>query len=440
MSSTATPQLSLAAAILINLNIMLGSGIFINGVLLANKAGALGAAVYPLVALLILPLIASFSYLLSYIPGGTFFEFGKLIHPLVGFLSSWGYFVGKLASAALSMHVFVTLMQQISPTLAGVNALFIDACILSTFMVLNMFNVKTGQPIQYGFIIMKSIPVTIALYAAARLFDGNNFTTDTLVWSGIPSSVPFVLFAFAGFEASCSLSKNIKNSRRNGPLAILISYAIVVTVVTLYQFGLFGALGAQLGQLSGFHEPFKLMIPASITNQALAGLLTTVAFIGIASSALGASYGILYSNVWNLHTLAGYQALPGSRFLRVLNKFQAPVAAIIVAGIIEYSYLLGSGGVIRPLQQIAAFASTLTYTITALAFAYLCFSTIKKHRFIALCSIASCGLLLYSTLQNAICFGCTAYIAYSALLVIGIMGFLSMQKIASPNQAQTGAD
>ena len=56
-------KLSLLSAILININIMLGSGIFINTVLLTKQAGSLGALVILLLRFLLLPLILAIGQL-----------------------------------------------------------------------------------------------------------------------------------------------------------------------------------------------------------------------------------------------------------------------------------------------------------------------------------------------------------------------------------------
>jgi amino acid permease len=117
--SMSQPQkLSLLSAILINLNIMLGSGIFINTVILTKQAGSLGAVVYLLVALLLLPLIMTIGQLLDYHPtSGTFYDFGRTISPYFGFISSWSYFTAKLCSSALAIHVCLSFLQQIIPVI-----------------------------------------------------------------------------------------------------------------------------------------------------------------------------------------------------------------------------------------------------------------------------------------------------------------------------------
>ncbi|HVX00234.1 MAG TPA: hypothetical protein VHA52_07355, partial [Candidatus Babeliaceae bacterium] len=110
-------KLSLCAAILINLNIMLGSGIFVNTVLLAQTAHSLGAFAYLLVGIALLPLIFTISYLVKLYPTGTFYDFAASVNPLIGFISSWSYFTAKLASCALGIHVCVSLLQTIFPLL-----------------------------------------------------------------------------------------------------------------------------------------------------------------------------------------------------------------------------------------------------------------------------------------------------------------------------------
>ena len=415
-------RLSLTAAILINLNIMLGSGIFINVILLTQQADALSPLAYPLVGLMIFPLIAAFSILLAQIPGGTFYEIGSTIHPLAGFISSWGYFIGKLASAALSMHISVTTAQQLIPSLQALSPFFLDALLLVIFVLLTIFNVKTGRPVQYFFFSLKAIALAIGIGIGFAYFEPVHFMYATYPWAHLPSTVPFILFAFAGFEASCSLSKSIENPEKNGPRAIMFSYAIVLTVVTLYQLALYGALGSMIRDLSTFREPFVAILSRmSGSYPHLSSLLLGGALAGIATSALGARYGILYSNIWNLQTLASYKTIPFSKQLTQLNRFYAPVACIFVAAFLMLGYLIGSRGNIVPLQLISASANTLSYSISIAAFLTLCFGTLKQHRFIALLSVGSCLLLIAATLVNAFTYGAFPYFIYGILIAIGVL-------------------
>lgn len=421
-SNTQKAHLSLVSAILINVNIMLGSGIFINNVNLAKSAGALSTLSYPLVGLCLIPLIAIFSLLLNYYPGATFYEFGEKVHPVLGFVSSWGYFIGKLASSALSIHVSVATTQLLVPALAAINSLLIDVAILGIFILLNLFNVKTERPIQYLFVSLKSIPVFIVIGAGIALFNPLNFVAIEQSVTSLFSTIPFVIFGFAGFEASCSLSKNIKNPARNGPRAIIISFAIVLIAVTLFQLGLFAALGGEYANFTTFQEPIRMIIARYFSSSLfLQNTLITAAFVGIASSALGASYSILYSNVWNLNTLAGHNVIPGAARLRRCNRFAAPSACILIAGIITLCYLVGSRGNNVPLQQISACATTLAYSISVLSFLYLSFGSLRRHRIVGVLAACSCSIFLFTTVMNAYKFGILPYIILGTGIAIGLL-------------------
>lgn len=153
-------KLSLFSAIIINVNIMIGSGIFINTTELAKRAGMLGALGYALVGLLLLPLVASFVQLISLHPTGGFFSFSaQAIHPAIGFLSTWSYFIAKISSATLVIHVFATIMQKIFPVFAQTSTFSLDLALLGIILSLNMLNVRTGSKIQGWLMILKLFPL-----------------------------------------------------------------------------------------------------------------------------------------------------------------------------------------------------------------------------------------------------------------------------------------
>lgn len=428
-----TNKLSLLSAILININIMLGTGVFINVANLTALAGSLGAAVYVLVGILILPLILAFSHLLVIHPGGTFYEFGARLSPVWGFISSWSYFTGKLATSAIGIHVFVTSIQHMSPFFARYSPFGIELVILALFMVFNMFNLKTGRNINYYFIFLKFIPIVFVLCAALSLFNGENFTAESLLWTGIPSGIPLVLFAFAGFEASCSLSKQIENPEKNGPKAIFISYLITLVTVTSYQLGMFGILGSYLGT---FGKDFQKVLPAVVMNvfpqnASAQSFFTLLTLSGVAASALGASYGVIYANIWNLYTLAQRKDVFFASVIVRKNKYETPFVAVLVAGCIVLAYLTGLtllGGNLVPIQQISAFTVNIVYSISVVSFAATCFFTKKANRLLALASIASCLLLGHAAYINALKFGFCSILAYLCVVLLGVTMFYVLQK------------
>ena len=56
---------------------MMGAGIFINTVELSKRAGLLSGFMYPLIGLLVLPLIIAIASLIKIYPSGGFYTYGE---------------------------------------------------------------------------------------------------------------------------------------------------------------------------------------------------------------------------------------------------------------------------------------------------------------------------------------------------------------------------
>lgn len=422
--STQTRKLSLTNAILINLNIMIGTGLFINTVELAKRAGILSALMYPLIGLLIFPLIISFAHLMRLYPTQGFYGFAsEQISPFAGYMSTWSYFVAKLASAMLMVHVAVKLFQHIFAHLQNINTYFLDAVVILVFIILNTLNLKTGSSIQMGFLGLKLIPLFFVIITGFYCFNPGNFSGQLFDFSGILISLPLVLHATLGFEATCSLSSQIEDSRRNGPIAIYTSFGIVVTLLFFFQLLFWAVLGNQLASLSNYLEAFPLLIEKTIGTANIQTHLVALLHIAIASSALGGCYGIIFSNSWNLFTLAKNKHLPHNETLSWLNRNGIPVACIALEGIICLLFLAITKGNQVALQQIAALGSILTYGASV----YSLLKAKKQDNTITICSwiikaaLGSCLLLSIACIRNFALSGLFPLLMFSAFLLVGAL-------------------
>jgi len=427
MTSQSNHKLTLPVAILININIMLGTGIFVNTALLAKKAGALGALGYSIVGLLMLPLVISITRLLEIHPSGGFYIFGqKEIHPLAGFISAWTYFTGKLASATFAIHTAVLLTQSVITSLNTINPLYLDAIILALFIALNMLHIRTGGKIQTLFIVFKTIPILFLLLVGSFFVQGANFTAPHLLWHGIPSILPLVLFAIAGFEAACSISSNIENARVNAPRAVLISYGTVIGIATLFQLIFYGIHGDLFNTFADYRKAFPLFVQKVIPNlPRLQEVISGILHLGIAMSALGGSYGILFSNSWNLYTLARHHHVIGSSYLSRLNTYHIPWLCVLFEGLVGTLYIAITQGNQLPLQQMGALGSVTAYTISALSLWYACTNNRAAHipSWLPLLGLTNCLMLTASCLYNLYYSGPTSLILFSCLCFMGICMF-----------------
>ena len=425
-------KLSLPMAILININIMLGAGIFINTPELAKQAGVLGAFNYLLVGLLMLPLILSIAELLKLHPAGGFYAFAqKEINPFSGFLSGWSYFTSKLASAMVMTHVSVTLLQQLFPALRIVHPFVFDTAIICCFVALNTLNIKAGSTIQKMFISFKTVPIFFAITSGIFLLNGDNFATAHMLWAGIPTSLPLVIYAVIGFEAACSVSNKIKNAEKNAPLAVLISFGIVVCIAFLYQLFFYGALGTTLQNVADYRGAFPALLQTLLPHSpVLAFKLQGILHIAIASSTLGAAYGIMFSNCWNLYTLAQNKHVLFPAVFTTFNRHFIPVACVVVEGLLCLVYLAVSQGNTVPLQQIGALGCVIAYCFSAYSLlrAKQRDASIALHILVPVLGLGSCAILLTACINSFFVKGMSSLIIYSILIGLGVCMYAYTKK------------
>ncbi len=417
-------KISLRTAMLICMNVMFGTGIFINTVILAQTAGALGFLSYCLGALLVMPLMLSMAAILRYYPSGGFYVYGaECISPLAGFISAWAYFVGKLGSAALLVNVFVSLIKNIFPFIT-INTLFLDIVILLFFAWLNLHKAETGKKIMYMFMVLKLMPVLFAILTSLYLFNYWHIPPDTLLWEGIPSTLPLVLYAFIGFETATSISRTIENAKENAPKVVLYSFMIVVSLNILYQLLFFLALGEGLMSQATFLGAFPALLAKLLpTHPVIALHIKNIIHLVAATSALGGSYGILFSNHWNLFALAQNKHTFFPKILTQLNRYDIPFWGIIIEALICISYLLLTNGKTVILQQISVFGCLIAYALTIIALLI----TYKKEQRTNMClpwlAMLSCLFLTAMCIRNLLIEGPTALYAFIGLIVLGVFMF-----------------
>lgn len=406
---------------------MIGIGIFINTIPLAKQVGPLGLFSYMLIGLIMMPLIISISRLTILYPAGGFYTYGaQEISPLIGFISGWSYFVAKLASVALMMHVSTLFIQELIPTLRSLNPFIIDVYFLCLFIGLNMLHIKTGSLLQAIFVLLKISPLLFLTATGTLLFKTSNIISQSYAWSSIPGTLPIVLFSLLGFEGACSLSSKIENPERNASRAILVSYGIIVTLCCVYQLIMYGIFGSFIATFKDYRDIFPHFFSLYIPDSPLIGYATTACHIAIASSALSAAYSIIFSNSWNLYALAQHNHLFLSKKLVTLNRYHTPWLCVIVQGVIVLIHWIVSQASQLPLQITGALGCTIAYSISVFSF----FRAMKKHNTLAklilpMAALGSCALLLILCTYNLYLHGLYNLLSLGILLALGLVMFFA---------------
>lgn len=420
-------KLSLPSTVFISLNIMIGTGIFLNTIPLAKLAGPLSPFIYAAIGLLMLPLALCIAQLLKIFPGGSFYTYAtNTFSPAVGFFCSWSYFTCKLASSTIMIHFATKIIQSLLPIAATLPTIALDVFIIGLFTLLNMFNMRAGSKIQYSFIAFKVIPISFTILSGLFFLSGNNLQTISLVWPDIFQSVPLFIYAFTGFEAVCSLSRHIAEPEKNAPRAIFIAYACVITILCLYQFFFYATLGDQLIHAESYTQAFPLLIHNIFgTMPTLAAQVTAFIQLAIASSALGGAYGILFSNNWNLFALAEHGHIFFAKKFAAVNRYGIPMLCITAEAFLCILYLAITRGENVPLQGLAALGSTIAYTISVIVLLAISLRSKAnlKQLMLPILGTINCLLLLGFCINGLAMKNIWPLFAFTALLTAGMLMF-----------------
>lgn len=356
-------SISLGSAVLISINIIIGAGLFINPTPLTQIAQGFGFSAYLLSAFVLLPLILCIASLATLKPtaGGLYIYAHDFISPMAGFLSGWSYFLGKTTSAAILVHTFCSFVQSLFAPLENIPTVFISIIILFLLASANIIGLKIGGKIQWLFIILKSLPIALVLFTGI-LFSKEQWPDAFLSSSlaHVPQALPIAIFALCGFEAICSIAHLIENPKKNVRRAILISFMSVVLCSALFQFGMWRMLGPSL---ISSHSPMMAYAERLWGENSW---LVPAFNIFVYLSVLGASFGMLTSNAWNLQTIAKHRHLPGARYLALVSKKEVPWVSIVVEASIASAIILVQSNQI-PLQNMAVFGMTMGYLMSAMA-------------------------------------------------------------------------
>lgn len=413
-------KISLQSAILMNINIMAGAGIFINIVDLTKELSIFGGLLYFAVGCFMFPLIFTFAKLVEIFPSGGFYAFGKPMHTFLGFLSCWCYFFGKLASVTLYMGVVTTFLRQLFPyPFESINPLLISLSILAIYIILNCLNMRIGLIIQKIFVSCKTIPLLGLIALGIYHFDIDLISTYRF---DIPAQsfifmLPLVLYCFSGFEAACSVSRNIENASKNAPKAIFYSFFTVILIYVGFQTLVSFMLLPDITNISSYAQAYPYLMSLTPTSAFVQAKLATAISFLIGLSAMGAAYGILFSNSWNLYTLAEHKHTFASQALTTLNKYSIPYVSVLCEGLICALFLWVTGGNKIPLQQISTLGGTITYTISTLAFLY----TTTKSRCLGYLSLITCSGLIASCIASILKHNIASLYLFIAMTIIGML-------------------
>ena len=328
-------KISLMSAILLNMNILVGSAILFGSGRSAAVAGNASFLAWPFVALLFIPLVLCMAQLSRMLPGsGGFFAYTKEgLNIPAGFVSALLYVIGY----TFAVVVEVVFIRQLMIGAFGdhwllTNAVLFNALLVLVCMGLNSLSFHIFSKILSSLAITKIIPLAVLVALIPFIIDPAFALTQAEVMK-IPDGLPFVIFGFWGFEYCCSLSHLIEDGERNASRATLIGFFATVTLYTLFHFGALNLMGAHnLATLGAPSYAEFITLPIPYLKAFLVFLIPIASILTIFATA----NGIMNSNVVMMYALAKERMFWKSSAVAKLSRFNRPWVAIVIQGIIVF--------------------------------------------------------------------------------------------------------
>ncbi|HBS47654.1 TPA: hypothetical protein DEO28_04820 [Candidatus Dependentiae bacterium] len=405
MPSNGSKLFSLWFVIAISINVILGAGIFVNSTPLAQLAGPLGFLSYIIVALIVLPLVLSIAELskIHKATEGGFYTYSKEgIGRWAGNISAFAYFLGKIASISVLFRTISTYFYNIFPSFEVFPIVYTRIILLILLVFLNLLGVKIGGKLQIGFIFLKFVPITLVILLGIFYFNFSHLTFQNISFSSFASSVSIAIYALMGFEAACLIGHTIDSAEKNISKAVVFSFLIVATVCMLFQNSIFGVLGTSLAQSQAPVADFFAKIP--FIEKTFGIVLPKLISGFVMLSILGAAYGMIFVNSWNIFSIVKESKFKSIKKLTSINKHGAPYLALIFQGFLVLFFLTINVNVLF-IARIAILGILTSYTFSATSLLMI-YKTrgkeIKLPKFVAVLSLFSCAYIGINCIKDLI--------------------------------------
>lgn len=386
-------KMSFFAAVLMSINIMVGAGIYYAVGPLADTAGSVSFLGWPLIGLLLFPVIWGIAKAAGLFPGeGGFYHYcSSGINQTAGFAAHWAYLIGFIAStASLATVLRSGLVQNTGMKVLGDFPVLFNVGAVAFYSLIQLLPLSKISKIQSIATLFKISPLFIVIALTIFYFNPHLQLEMSRV-SSLSLMIPTVIFGFWGFEACCSIGGYLKGGPQKVPSVIMIGFFATTALYLLFHFGLLHIMGAEnLSKHGAVGFPKFLGLSPLWEATLQAGILGAILFCW-ANSILGMSLG----NISNIYTLAKRGMVFGSFSLLKVNRNERPTMIVLIHGAFIF-LLLTFITDIEILFSLSNLGILLAFFLTLLSafLTYLKQKSATKALFIGV-GFLSCAILGY---------------------------------------------
>ena len=313
---------------------------------------------------------------------------GKKYAYLVGWFTSIIYFPAMTSVLAWVSARYTLVLFGSNEVNTGL-CMILSAIYLIAAYVLNSISPKLAGKFHVSSTVIKLIPLTVMIIVGAICGLANGNLTDSFVsnpvsnvgFDSVFSAIVAAAFAYEGWIIATSINAELKNSKKNLPIALTIGTIIIMLIYITYFISLSG--GASVETL------MKLGAPQAFINLfgSVGGTIFN-AFIVI--SCWGTLNGLMLASTRGMYSLAVRNKGPNPKMFSQLDReTNAPtnsgVIALLVCSLWLF-YFFGANLIEKPLFGLFSFDSSelpiiTTYLVYIPIFVVFIVKEVKAKRY-----------------------------------------------------------
>ncbi|GHU38352.1 amino acid permease [Bacilli bacterium] len=262
--------------------------------------------------------------------------FGKLFAFLLGWFQSTVYFPALVAIVAfVAANYTLALFPLLGSSKSGIWLMTIVYLVI--IYVMNLLSSKLSEIFQTSAMFIKLIPLFLIAICGLIFGDPQELSSHAITLPIVLSStgaIVAVAFSYDGWAVAPSIGHEIKNSKRNLPLALIISPLIILAVYVSYFVGISLMIG-----------PAEIMKMGDLAFSAAAERLfgsvgQKLMLIAVIISVLGTLNGLVVANIRAPYFLALRQELPYSHKIGILHpKFNLSILSTLMSFVVSLIWL-----------------------------------------------------------------------------------------------------
>lgn len=314
MENKLSKKYGLPTAICMVIGVVIGSGVFFKAEAVLNKTGGnmpLGILAWLIVGVIMI--------ICSYVFATMASRYEK-VNGLVDYAEStvgrrYAYNIGWFL-ATIYTPCLVSVLAWVSARyvcillgwdITGGACMTIAALFLCLDFVMNAIAPQLAGKFQISATVIKLIPLVLMAVIGTILSFGNGRMAENIASAGSASismgpglmgAMVAVAFAYEGWILAASINAELKNAKRNLPIALVLGSFVVVLIYVLYYIGISGVVSPEELMASG-HTAVKVAF-----QRLLGEKIGSLIFVLVVISCLGTLNGLTLSCCRGMYSLA----------------------------------------------------------------------------------------------------------------------------------------